>query len=48
LLTAAAAGGSENEAIAQDMLVVLGLIARIHQYPPALGFEAEFKQIVRA
>jgi hypothetical protein len=37
-----------DEEIAQDMLVVLGLIARVHQYPPALGFEAEFKQIVRA
>lgn len=34
--------------IAQDMLAVIGLVARIHEYPPALGFDAEFRQIVRA
>ena len=37
-----------DEAIAKDMLIVLGLIARVHEYPPALGFESEFKQILRA
>lgn len=32
--------------IAQDMLAVLGMIARVRQYPPALGLEAEFRALV--
>ncbi|MCF3643315.1 hypothetical protein LXM94_25510 [Rhizobium sp. TRM95111] len=34
--------------IAADMVTVFGLVARLHSYPDALGFEAEFKAIVRA
>lgn len=37
-----------DHAIVQDMLTVVGLISRIHEYPPAFGFETEFRQLVRA
>mgnify|MGYP003609572424 CR=1 FL=1 len=35
--------------IAQDMGAVFGLIARVHEYPPALAaeFEQDFQEIVR-
>ncbi len=33
--------------IAQDMVLVFGLVARLREYPPKLGLEAEFAQIVR-
>lgn len=36
-----------DSAIAQDMLTVIGLVARLHEYPPAFGFDAEFRQLVR-
>lgn len=37
-----------DTAIAQDMTTVFGLIARIAAYPDTLGYEADFKAIVRA
>lgn len=33
--------------IAQDMLSVIALIARVREYPPALGLDAEFRQLVK-
>ena len=34
-------------AIAADMATVFALIARVHAYPDTLGFEAQFKAVVR-
>lgn len=34
--------------IANDMTTVFGLIARVNSYPDSLGYEREFKAIVRA
>ena len=31
-----------------DMLTVIGMIARLNEYPPALGFEQEFRDLLRA
>ena len=31
-----------------DMTVVFGLIGRFHRYPDSMGYEAEFKAVVRA
>ena len=39
---------SLDEDIVADMSVVFGLIGRIHRYPDSLGYEAEFRAIVRA
>jgi hypothetical protein len=36
-----------DDAIAADMVTVFGLIARVNKYPDALGYETEFKAIVR-
>lgn len=36
-----------DDDIAQDMLAVIALIARVREYPPALGLDAEFRQIVK-
>ena len=35
-----------DEAIAKDMTTVFALIARVHSYPDALGYEAPFRRIV--
>jgi hypothetical protein len=39
-----------DRTIADDMTIVFGLIARIHQYPPHLdpAFDAEFRAIAEA
>jgi hypothetical protein len=37
-----------DSAIVADMTVVFGLIGRIHRYPDSMGYEAEFKAVVRA
>lgn len=34
--------------IAADMVTVFALIARVNSYPDSLGYEADFKAIVRA
>ncbi len=39
--------GLDTEIVA-DMTAVFGLIGRIHRYLDSLGYEAEFKAIVRA
>ncbi|MBQ0933646.1 hypothetical protein KAK07_24955 [Ideonella sp. 4Y16] len=39
---------SLDTAIVADMTVVLGLIGRVHRYPDSLGYEAEFKPLVKA
>jgi len=39
---------SLDSAIVADMAIVFGLIGRVHRYPDSLGYEAEFKAIVRA
>jgi hypothetical protein len=36
-----------DDVIAQDMITVFGLIARVNQYPDALGYETKFKKIVQ-
>ena len=36
-----------DRAIAEDMVVVFGCIARVHDYPDTLDFDAEFQSIVR-
>jgi hypothetical protein len=36
-----------DSSIADDMVVVFGCIARVHDYPDTLGFSAEFQSIVR-
>lgn len=38
---------SVDRAIAQDMITVTGLIARLHNYPDAYGLRDEFEQLVR-
>lgn len=37
-----------DEAITIDMLAVFAFIARVSKYPDSLGYEADFKAIVRA
>ena len=37
-----------DEDLATDMLMVIGLVARVHKYPPAFGFEDDFLSILRA
>ena len=37
-----------DDDIAADMAAVFALIARMHAYPDTMGFEAEFKAVVRA
>lgn len=37
-----------DAAIAADMVTVFGLIARVGSYPDKLGYEADFKDIIRA
>ncbi|MFK3649313.1 hypothetical protein ACI2IY_12895 [Lysobacter enzymogenes] len=37
-----------DAAIARDMQTVIGLIARVHQYPDKLGYGKSFDAIVRA
>lgn len=37
-----------DDVIAEDMVTVFGLIARVHQYPDTLGYDKQFKTIVRA
>ena len=39
---------SLDTAIVADMTVVFGLIGRVHRYPDSMGYEAEFKAVVRA
>lgn len=39
---------SLDSAIVADMAIVFALIGRVHRYPDSLGYEAEFKAIVRA
>jgi hypothetical protein len=39
---------SVDSDIAVDMMTVFALIARVHNYPDSLGYEADFKAIVRA
>jgi hypothetical protein len=39
---------SLDTAIVADMTVVFGLIGRLHRYPDSMGYEAEFKAVVRA
>lgn len=39
---------SLDSAIVADMVIVFGLIGRVHRYPDSLGYEAEFRAIVRA
>jgi hypothetical protein len=34
--------------IAADMVTVFALIARVNSYPDSLGYEADFKSLVRA
>nr|CAC79152.1 hypothetical protein 12.2 kDa [uncultured bacterium] len=36
-----------DTAIAQDMVTVFALVARVHVYPDTLGFKADFEAIVR-
>lgn len=36
-----------DDAIAADMVTVFSVIARINEYPDTLGYEAEFKVIIR-
>ena len=36
-----------DRSIADDMVVVFGYVARVNGYPDALGYNAEFKSIVR-
>lgn len=38
---------SVDAAIAQDMLTVIGLIARVQAYPDNLGYGKEFEQLVK-
>lgn len=35
-----------DRAIADHMLTVAGMIARVHEYPDKLGFRADFERIV--
>lgn len=37
-----------DDVIAEDMVTVFGLIARVHQYPDTLGYDPQFRAIVRA
>jgi hypothetical protein len=39
---------SLDTAIVADMTVVFGLIGRVHRYPDSMGYEAEFRAVVRA
>lgn len=39
---------SLDSAIVADMAIEFALIGRVHRYPDSLGYEAEFKAIVRA
>lgn len=39
---------SLDTAIVADLTVVFGLIGRLHRYPDSMGYEAEFKAVVRA
>jgi hypothetical protein len=36
-----------DSSIAEDMIIVFGCIARVHDYPDTLGFDAEFQSVVR-
>lgn len=37
-----------DTAIAADVVTVIGLISRVHQYPDTLGYSARFDQFIRA
>ena len=37
-----------DTAIAADMVIVFGFVARVHCYPDKLGFEDDFKTVVGA
>lgn len=39
---------SVDTSIAADMVAVIGLIARVHQSPDALGYAPQFSQLFRA
>jgi len=39
---------SLDTAIAADVVIVSGLIARVHQYPDTLGYKSRFDQLIRA
>lgn len=39
---------SVDTSIAADMVAVVGLIARVHQYPDTLGYAPQFNQLFRA
>lgn len=39
---------SLDTAIAADVVIVFGLISRVHQYPDTLGYKSRFDQLVRA
>ena len=39
---------SLDSPIVADMAIVFSLIGRVHRYPDSLGYEAEFRAIVRA
>ena len=39
---------SVDTLIAADMLAVVSLIARVHQYPDTLGYATQFGQLFRA
>lgn len=37
-----------DEAIAQDLHTVFGLVARMNRYPDSMGYAADFAQIIEA
>lgn len=39
---------SVDPGIAEDMLAVAGMVARVREYPDALGFDTEFRDLVAA
>ncbi len=37
-----------DDAVATDMAAVFALVARVHQYPDTLGYEDDFKAVIKA
>ncbi|WP_244412325.1 hypothetical protein [Sinorhizobium sp. CCBAU 05631] len=36
-----------DQEIAADMVIVFGMVARVHSYPDTLGYKGDFESIVR-